>query len=94
MKTLEIAEFLAATMFLAASPSLADESSSCAAMIHAEGQRYIFQNQCPYPVYWSVACAVGAQMCFGSGQVFLMSGQQTSRTFPGAFEVDGPFVSH
>jgi hypothetical protein len=52
---------------------------------------WTFQNNCPYPVYWTVQCGVGSQMCFGGGRVSVRPGAAETRNFPpGRWEIDGP----
>lgn len=53
---------------------------------------WTFQNNCPFTVYWTVQCGVGAQMCFGAGHVSVRPGASETRNMPpGKWEIDGPF---
>jgi hypothetical protein len=52
---------------------------------------WVFSNKCPFPVYWTVQCGVGAARCYGAGAVSVDPGQIETRELPsGNWEIDGP----
>ena len=64
----------------------------CAEAHRAGDIHWVFHNNCKYPVYWVVQCAVGVQLCCGSGKVAVDSNGTDSRNLPGGpWEIDGPY---
>jgi hypothetical protein len=51
-----------------------------------------FRNNCSFPVYWAIVCAVGAVSCYGRGNVLVDPGNTESRDLAGGpWEIDGPY---
>ncbi len=90
---------LAATLglcALAAEPAQAADTKaapapSCAKAESRSSGATIYRNQCDYPVYWEVQCAVGARNCGGNGTVEVEAKSQTSITYTAAVDIWGPY---
>jgi hypothetical protein len=66
--------------------------AKCASARGVAGTHWEFHNGCEFPVYWAIVCAVGAERCYGRGNIVVEAGGNATRDLNGGpWEIDGPY---